>query len=49
HLIVQIAPVILGRGIKLFTQEEYLRFYQLDQVRQFGRFAELVFSRKIDS
>lgn len=49
HLIVQIAPVILGRGIKLFTQEEYLRFYQLDQVRQFGQFAELVFSRKIDS
>ena len=45
-LIIQIAPVILGKGIPLFTQKEGQRFYQLDEVRQFGPFAELVFSRK---
>ena len=47
HLIIQIAPVILGKGIPLFTQSEFQRFYHLDQVRQFGQFAELVFSRKV--
>lgn len=46
RLIIQVAPVILGKGVSLFTQDEYLRFYQLDQVRQFGQFAELVYSRK---
>lgn len=45
-LIIQVAPVILGKGIPLFTQKEGQRFYQLDEVRQFGSFAELVFSRK---
>ena len=47
-LIIQIAPVILGKGIPLFTQKEGQRFYQLDEVRQFGPFAELVFSRNIE-
>ena len=46
HLIVQIAPLILGKGVPFFTQEEGQRFYQLDSLRQFGPFAELVFSRK---
>ena len=46
HLIIQIAPLILGKGVPLFTQEEGQRFYQLDNLRQFGPFAELVFSRK---
>ena len=46
HLIIQIAPLILGKGVPLFTQEEGQRFYQLDSLRQFGPFAELVFSRK---
>ncbi len=43
HLIIQIAPLILGKGVPLFTQEEGQRFYQLDSLRQFGPFAELVF------
>ena len=46
HLIIQIAPLILGKGVPLFTQEEGQRFYQLDSLRQFGPFAELIFSRK---
>lgn len=48
HLLIQVAPVILGKGVPLFTQKEHLRFYQLDNVRQFGQFAELVYSRKIE-
>ena len=46
HLIIQIAPLILGKGVPLFTQEEGLRFYQLDSLRQFGPFAELVSAEK---
>lgn len=46
RLIIQIASLILGKGVPLFTQEEGQRFYQLDSLRQFGPFAELVFSRK---
>lgn len=45
HLIVQIAPVLLGEGIPLFTQKEGLRRFQLDEVNRYGQFAELVFSR----
>ena len=45
HLIIQIAPVLLGKGIPLFTQKEgQMRFY-LDEVKQYGQFAELVYSR----
>lgn len=46
HLIVQIAPVLLGRGIPLFTQREGLRCFRLDNARQYGQFAELVCSRR---
>lgn len=45
HLIVQIAPVLLGEGIPLFTQKEGLRRFRLDEVRQYGQFAELVFGK----
>lgn len=45
-LIVQVAPVLLGKGIPLFTQGEMLRFYDLEVVRQFGPFAEMVFRKK---
>lgn len=48
HLIIQIAPVILGKGIPLFTQSEFLRFYDLVQVKQFGQFAELTLTRKMN-
>ena len=46
HLIIQIAPLILGKGVPLFTQEEGQRFYQLDSLRQFGPFAEAGFQPK---
>ena len=49
HLIVQIAPVLLGRGIPLFTQREGLRRFHLDEVRQYGQFAEMVFSKMVDN
>ena len=45
YLIAQVAPVLLGEGVPLFTQKEGLRRFHLDEVRQYGQFAELVFSR----
>lgn len=45
HLIVQIAPVLLGEGIPLFTQKEGLRRFRLDGVKRYGQFAELVFCK----
>lgn len=41
HLILQIAPVLLGEGVPLFTQEAVLKRFRLDEVRQYGPFAEL--------
>ncbi len=45
HLIVQIAPVLLGEGIPLFTQKEGLRRFRLDEVKRYGQFAELFFHK----
>ena len=45
-LIVQVAPVLLGEGIPLFTQKEGLRRFCLDEVGRYGQFAELVYSKK---
>jgi dihydrofolate reductase len=45
-LIVQIAPVLLGEGIPLFTQNESLRRYHLKEVNKYGQFAELVYTKK---
>lgn len=45
RLIVQVAPVLLGAGIPLFTQKEALRRFHLEEVRKYGPFAELVYSR----
>ena len=44
HLIVQVAPVLLGEGIPLFTQKEGIRRFRLDEVRRYGQFAELICS-----
>ena len=44
-LIIQIAPVLLGGGIPLFTQKEVLKRFYLDEVIQYGQFAELVYSK----
>lgn len=43
YLIIQVAPVLLGAGIPLFTQKETLRRFHLEEVRQYGPFAELVY------
>ncbi len=45
HLIVQVAPVLLGEGIPLFTQAEELHRFKLEAVNRYGQFAELVYSR----
>lgn len=45
HLIIQVAPVLLGAGVPLFTQGEALRRFRLEKVRQYGPFAELVYGR----
>ena len=45
HLIVQVAPVLLGEGIPLFTQKEGQMRFRLDEVKRYGQFAELIFSR----
>lgn len=43
YLIIQVAPVLLGAGIPLFTQKETLCRFRLETVRQSGQFAELVY------
>lgn len=45
-MVVQIAPVLLGAGIPLFTQKESATRFHLDKVSQYGQFAELAYSRK---
>ena len=45
HLIVQVAPVLLGEGISLFSQVEALHRFKLEAVNRYGQFAELVYSR----
>lgn len=45
RLIIQVAPVLLGEGIPLFTQAEGLRRFKLEAVNRYGQFAELVYAR----
>lgn len=45
HIILQVAPVLLGAGIPLFTQREALKRFRLNAVRQYGQFAELDYTR----
>ena len=45
HLIIQIAPVLLGAGIPLFSQKENLKRFYLKDVKRYGQFAELVYSK----
>lgn len=46
HLIdtmyLQIAPVLLGEGVPLFTQKENKQRFELQEVTKYGQFAELV-------
>lgn len=45
RLIIQVAPVLLGEGVPLFTQREGLRRFRLEDVRQYGQFAQLCYRR----
>lgn len=45
YLIIQIAPVLLGEGIPLFTQEASVNRFRLDGIKRYGQFAELIYSR----
>ena len=44
-LIIQIAPVLLGAGIPLFTQKEALKRFTLMDVKRYGQFAQLEYHR----
>lgn len=44
-IIVQIAPVLLGDGIPLFTQKEALRRFLLQDVKRYGQFTELIYGK----
>lgn len=45
YIIMQIAPVLLGTGIPLFTQKEELKRFRLKSVKKSGPFAELVYKK----
>lgn len=45
YMIIQIAPVLLGRGIPLFTQNEELKRFKLKSVKKYGQFAELYYEK----
>lgn len=45
NMIIQIAPVLLGKGIPLFSQEESLKRFYLKEVKQYGQFAELIYTK----
>ena len=44
-MILQIAPVLLGEGIPLFSQKEGRKRFALKEVKKYGPFAELVYIR----
>lgn len=46
NMIIQIAPVLLGEGIPLFSQKEALKRFYLKEVKKFGQFAELIYNKK---
>lgn len=45
YIIMQVAPVLLGTGIPLFTQNEDLKRFKLKSVKKYGQFAELFYER----
>jgi dihydrofolate reductase len=45
HMIIQIAPVLLGKGIPLFSQKEALKRFYLKEVKKYGQFAELIYNK----
>ncbi|MBV7272061.1 dihydrofolate reductase family protein [Clostridium sp. PL3] len=45
NMIIQIAPVLLGMGIPIFSQKEGLKRFYLKEVKKYGQFAELIYSK----
>ncbi len=45
NMIIQIAPVLLGSGIPLFSQKEALKRFYLKEVKKYGQFAELIYAQ----
>ena len=45
NIIIQIAPVLLGAGVPLFSQKEELKRFYLKEVKKYGQFAELIYSK----
>lgn len=45
-IIIQIAPVLLGAGIPLFSQKEALKRFRLKEVKKYGQFAEVVYEKE---
>lgn len=45
QLMIQIAPVLLGDGIPLFTKRTNQKQFKLIEAKQYGPFAELVYQR----
>ncbi len=45
NMIIQIAPVLLGMGIPLFSQKEALKRFYLKEVKKYGQFAELIYNK----
>ena len=45
NMIIQVAPVLLGAGIPLFSQKEALKHFYLKEVKKYGQFAELWYSK----
>lgn len=46
NIIIQIAPVLLGNGIPLFSQKEALKRFNLKEVKKYGQFAELIYNKR---
>ena len=42
---IQIAPVLLGKGIPLFSQKDSLKRFSLKEVKKYGQFAELIYNK----
>ena len=42
---IQVAPVIIGEGIRLFQNKELSKRFKLLDVKQYGQFAELIYGK----
>lgn len=42
---LQLAPILLGEGVPLFTQKEGKQLFDLIEVKKYGQFAELILEK----